>query len=159
MCKLSLSVWPIQRLTVSAELQVIPWRLFKNLYLSTDFNQMRKALSRRGNETLHLGFPSISVYPWCLRYFMILNFSFPSHYREPLQIWNSDPGLFAGLRPLWYRTGVRTVFLHVPSSKNINCIGSLNCSEVPFCLLSQSKLERKKNYLTACKDISSITYR
>lgn len=72
---------------------------------------------------------------------MILNFSFLSHYREPVQIRNSDPGLFAGLRPLWYRTGVRTVFLPVPSSKNINCIGSLNCPEDPFCLLSQSKLK------------------
>lgn len=76
----SLSVWSLQRLMVSAELQVIPWRLFKNLCFSTDFNQMRKALSRHGNETLHLGFPSISVHPWCLRYFMILNFSFLSHY-------------------------------------------------------------------------------
>lgn len=123
----------------------------KICHLFIDLNQMRKALSKHGNETLHLVFVSITVHPWCLRYFTILNFSFLSHYREPPQLWNSDPGFFAGLRPLWYRAGVRTVFLPVPLSNNIKCSGSFSYSEVtPFCLVLQSKLKRKKNNPTAC---------
>lgn len=124
----------------------------KICHLFTDFNKMRKALSRHGNETLHLVLVSITVHPWRLRYFTILNFSFLSHYREPSQLQNSDPRFFADLRLLWYRAGLRTVFLPVLLSNNIKCNGFFSYSEViPFRLVSQSKLKRTKNNPTACE--------
>lgn len=129
----------------------------KICHLFIDFNQMRKALSRHGNETLHLGFVSITVHPWCLRYFTILNFSFLSHHSERHPLWNSDPEVSAGLRPLWYRAGIRTVFLRIPLNNNIKCDGSFSYSEVlTFCLVSQPKLKRKKNDPTSMWKIFQV---